>query len=95
MEKKTEESRKQEWVDVSKEEFQRWLSDYEAAFGVKLIRDVCGIFEPPLVTYNDFRNYVKWPSSAVAKVVLYEDSYPMDPPVMNRYSIDASASPRS
>jgi hypothetical protein len=47
-----------------------------AAYPRQLVKDVNGVHEPPLLTYNDFELAPKWPLSVVAKVVLHADSYP-------------------
>ena len=53
---------------VTKEEFEEYLKNYPH----KLVRDVCGICAPPLITYNDFR-FGKFPYSIVARTYLYDD----------------------
>lgn len=53
---------------VSKAEYLQFIEKYPR----KLERDVYGVFEPPLVTYNDF-TLGKWPISIVAKERLYSD----------------------
>lgn len=42
----------------------------------KLVTDVAGMYEPPVLTFNDFELAPKWPESVVANVILYADSYP-------------------
>ena len=59
-----------EYKEVSKEEFDKFIQEYPN----KLERDVTGICEPPLATYNDFTIASKWPESVVAKVDLYDGS---------------------
>lgn len=58
--------------EVNKDEFDAFI----AAYPRKLVRDVAGMYEPPILTYNDFDVAPKWPESVVAKVSLNEDSYP-------------------
>ncbi len=59
---------------VTKEEFDAFIATYPR----HLVRDVTGICEPPLMTFNDFTIAPKWPESVVAKVILCEDSYPAE-----------------
>lgn len=58
--------------DASKEE----LDAFIVAYPRPLVKDVSGIWEPPVMAYNDFTKG-NWPDSIVATVVLYE-SYPKD-----------------
>jgi hypothetical protein len=53
---------------VDKKTFESFLKNYPRY----LERDVTGIFEPPLVTYNDFTLGV-WPESVVASHYLEND----------------------
>lgn len=48
---------------VTKEEFDAFVRAYPR----KLVADVAGMFEPPLVSFNDFTIADKWPDSIVAK----------------------------
>jgi hypothetical protein len=57
---------------VTKAEFDAFI----AAYPRKLIKDVCAVGEPALLSYNDFTVAPQWPGSIVASVILYEDSYP-------------------
>jgi hypothetical protein len=57
---------------VSKAEFDAFI----AAYPRKLVRDVAAMYEPPLLTFNDFTLAPKWPQSVVAKIILHADSYP-------------------
>jgi hypothetical protein len=52
--------------EVTKEQFYKFIDNYEKKLGRKLDLDITGICEPPLVTYNDF-NLGKWPKSVVAE----------------------------
>lgn len=52
-----------EFKQVSENEFKQFIRDYPYI----LTRDICGISEPPLVSFNDFRDGIKWPESMVAK----------------------------
>ena len=54
---------------VSKTEFQEFINNYPR----KLERDVCGVCDPPVVTYNDFKLANRWPYSVVARTWMYED----------------------
>ena len=58
------------WIKVSKEDFDHYINAYPR----QLEKDVTGICEPPLLTYNDFSGGRKWPESIVAKVKLYNSS---------------------
>lgn len=49
---------------------------FVAGYPRPLERDVAGIFEPPLVTLNDFTLAPKWPDSVVASYYLdYLDAH--------------------
>lgn len=79
---------------VTKEEFDDFIDAYPAP----LTKDVAGIFEPPLLTYNDFSSGKVWPASVVASVVLNE-SYAKDGEVPyrwspNEYRIDVVGAPK-
>ena len=50
---------------VPKEDFDAFV----AAYPHPLVKDCCGIPEPPVLSYNDFRLGV-WPASVVARVTL-------------------------
>lgn len=54
---------------VSECEFKKFIRDYPTL----LEKDICGISEPPLVSFNNFRDGLKWPESMVAK---YHDGEP-------------------
>lgn len=54
---------------VSKSEFYKFINGYQR----KLERDVYGVCDPPVVTYNDFK-LGNWPDSVVAKTWLYDDN---------------------
>lgn len=54
---------------VSKSEFIEFLKNYPR----RLERDVCGICDPPLITYNDFELANRWPYSVVARTFAYDD----------------------
>lgn len=54
---------------VTKEEFRKFIEDYPR----RLERDVYGVFDPPLISYNDFEMADRWPYSVVAKTFAYED----------------------
>ena len=55
---------------VSKSEFIEFLKNYPR----KLERDVCGICDPPSITYNDFELANRWPYSVVARTFAYDDN---------------------
>lgn len=55
---------------VSKAEFIEFLKNYPR----KLDRDVCGICDPPSITYNDFVLANRWPHSVVARTFAYDDN---------------------
>lgn len=55
--------------NVSKEEFDTFIKNYPR----KLDRDVCGICDPPAISYNDFELANRWPWSIVASTMLYSD----------------------
>jgi hypothetical protein len=66
--------------NVSKEELDAFVKAYPRT----LKKNINGIMEPPLLTYNDF-TLGDWPQSVVAHVVLFEDSY--IPDLLNQYYI--------
>lgn len=55
---------------VTKEEFERYISNYPRRLEV----DVCGISDPPLISYNDFELANRWPYSVVARTWAYDDN---------------------
>jgi hypothetical protein len=59
--------------NVSKEEFDAFV----AAYPRSLERDVARMYEPHLLTLNDFSGGKVWPDSVVAGATLYE-VYPKD-----------------
>ncbi len=54
---------KQEWSEVTKDEFYKYLENYPR----ELTSDCSAVSDPPLVTYNDFQLANRWPDSIVAK----------------------------
>ena len=54
---------------VTKEEFNEFLNKYPR----RLACDVCGISEPPAISYNDFKLADRWPYSIVANTWAYDD----------------------
>lgn len=54
---------------VTRQEFIDFIDKYPR----KLDRDVCGISDPPNVTYNDFELADRWPYSIVAQTYLYDN----------------------
>ncbi len=56
----------EKWKSVSREEFKSFVSRYKP----KLWYDVCGIFDPPIGSYNDFSGGKAWPDSVVCYVSL-------------------------
>jgi len=58
------------WKKVSKEKFEKFRSEYKT----NLIYDVCGIFDPPIGSYNDFSDGKIWPESVVCFVSLGKQS---------------------
>lgn len=57
-------------INVTKEEFEKFIEDYPR----ELERDVCGISDPPNITYNDFELANRWPYSVIARTFLYSDN---------------------
>lgn len=55
--------------EVTKQEFIDFCNSYPRA----LVRDVCGISEPPAVSYNDFE-IGWWPLSVIASTYEYDDN---------------------
>lgn len=58
------------YKQVTKEEFE----DFRDNYGSKLVADVAGMCEPPLLTLNDFSDGKKWPESIVAKAYIMDGS---------------------
>jgi hypothetical protein len=58
------------WVKVDSMRFYEFINSYP----LPLEKDVCGICEPPLISYNDFSNEKIWPESMVAKIKAYDGS---------------------
>ena len=63
-----QEGRDMNFKQVSKSEFEAFLSYYPRTLEV----DITGICDPPLKSYNDF-TLGSWPDSMVAKVRLFEE----------------------
>lgn len=57
-----------QFKDVTKQEFDEFIASYPR----HLARDVCGIYEPPVVSYNDWE-IGWWSRSVVANTMLYSD----------------------
>ena len=55
--------------NVDKSTFKSFISNYPR----KLECDVCGISDPPSITYNDFELANRWPYSVVANTFGYDD----------------------
>jgi hypothetical protein len=55
-----------DWKKVEKAEFDTFVSTYPN----RLVKDVTGICDPPMLSYNDFSSEKVWPESMVAKVIL-------------------------
>jgi len=71
---------------VSRDEFKDFVDNYPR----KLDRDVYAVYEPPLLTYNDFELANRWPYSVVAWTFLYDDepgSYYYCPETEKKYGI--------
>ena len=58
-----------QFKDVTKQEFDEFIASYPR----HLERDVCGICEPPAVSYNDLE-IGWWSRSIVASTMLYSDN---------------------
>lgn len=58
-----------QFKNVTKQEFDEFIASYPR----HLERDVCGICEPPIVTYNDWE-IGWWARSVVANTMLYSDN---------------------
>lgn len=57
---------------VSELEFNAFVASYPR----KLVGNVAAMYEPPLLTLNDFEIAAKWPESVVAKIIKWSDGYP-------------------
>ena len=66
---KTHATIKKQFKDVTKQEFDEFIASYPR----HLERDVCGICEPPAVSYNDWE-IGWWSRSVVANTMLYSDN---------------------
>lgn len=55
---------------VSHDEFVEFVKHYPR----KLYVDVCGISDPPTISYNDFELANRWPYSIVAHTYAYDDN---------------------
>ena len=55
---------------VTKEEYIEFINKYPRP----LTGDCCGIYEPPIITYNDFELANRWPYSIVARTWYYSDN---------------------
>jgi hypothetical protein len=56
----------EKWKSVSRDEFVKFMSKYKP----KPVYDVCGIFDPPIGSYNDFSGGKVWPDSVIGYVSL-------------------------
>lgn len=56
-------------MKVTKEQFVHFINTYPN----KLDIDVYRVYEPPLITYNDF-TLGNWPKSVVASTFVYDDN---------------------
>lgn len=54
---------------VTEQEFYEFVGTYPRP----LVRDCCGISEPPAISYNDFELADRWPYSVVASTFAYSD----------------------
>lgn len=54
---------------LTKEEFESWITRYEATHGVALKASRSLMTHDPVVFYGDFSGGKMWPESTVAKVV--------------------------
>ena len=71
---------------VTHDEFIQFIKAYPRRLEV----DVCGICDPPAVSYNDFALANRWPYSIVARTWAYSDDpndYWYEPPENRRYYI--------
>ena len=71
---------------VTEEEFNQFLKDYPRL----LSRDVAGMADPPVISYNDFELAEKWPFSVVAQTHAYSndpDDYYYVPEEERKYKI--------
>ena len=66
---KTHATIEKRFKDVTKQEFDEFIASYPR----HLERDVCGICEPPAVSYNDWE-IGWWSRSIVASTMLYSDN---------------------
>ena len=76
---------KHEMKSVSKAEFYEFIEAYPRP----LVKDVCGICDPPVISWNDFMFGV-WPDSVVARTFAYDDNpgdYFYEPEEKRDYSI--------
>jgi hypothetical protein len=55
-----------DWKKVEKDELDVFIKNYPN----QLVKDVTGICDPPMLSYNDFSDGKVWPESIVAKVIL-------------------------
>ena len=55
---------------VNKEECIKFIHNYPR----KLVSDVFGAYEPPLVTFNDFELADRWPHSIVVEYLAYDNN---------------------
>jgi len=57
------------YKSVTKEEFDKFIENYPR----ELVRSVYAVFEPPIVTYNDFELANHWPYSVIARTYIYDE----------------------
>lgn len=71
---------------VTRQEFEDFIRNYPRP----LKKDCYGVFDPPLITYNDFALANKWPYSVIASTYIYDDDpsgYYYEPENKREYSI--------
>lgn len=74
------------YKEVDKQTYQKFIDEYPR----KLVCDVCGICDPPSITYNDFELADRYPYSVVASTFAYDDEpgdYYYEPPGKRIYRI--------
>lgn len=74
------------WESVTEECFLQFIEEYPR----RLVCDVFGVNDPPVITYNDFQLANRWPYSVVARTWVYEDDpehYYYEPKENRKYYI--------
>lgn len=61
--------------EVSKEEYNKFIENYKATYDAKIVVDKCGICEPPMISYYDTYLYSEDNSILDKEIAYYTDAF--------------------